>query len=139
MFCDVEELKGESVWLLPSEQRKTNLIYPWKQEYRIKRTLEFRSLQKSGRKWKTENFLFIYKSSALEHSRIGLVVSKKVGCAVVRNKVKRRLREAARYNYFQLKQKADVVIIAFSSSSKVTFEQLEIQVSAAFKSIARRV
>ena len=37
-----------------------------------------------------------YLANGLEHSRFAFVVSKRIGNAVVRNKVKRRLREAVR-------------------------------------------
>ena len=48
----------------------------------------------------------------LAHSRLGLSVSKKVGRSVVRNRVKRHLREAFRLNKHLLRPAQDVVAIA---------------------------
>lgn len=47
----------------------------------------------------------------LEHSRLGLIVSRKVGNAVVRNRWKRLLREAFRLEQSDLPQGLDIVIL----------------------------
>jgi ribonuclease P protein component len=49
--------------------------------------------------------------NGLEHPRLGLSVSRKVGNAVVRNRWKRRLREAFRLNREALPQGVDLVVI----------------------------
>jgi ribonuclease P protein component len=57
---------------------------------------------------------------------VGVIVSKKVGGAVVRNKVKRKLREIFRKrleNSFQLPR--DIVVIARFSANKATLQQLD--------------
>ena len=48
--------------------------------------------------------------NALGHCRLGLTVTRKVGGAVVRNRVKRRLREAFRLNRHRLNVPLDLVI-----------------------------
>jgi ribonuclease P protein component len=48
----------------------------------------------------------------LDHSRFGFVVSKRLGKAVKRNKIKRRLREATRLRLPYIKPGFDVVVIA---------------------------
>ena len=62
--------------------------------------------------------------------RLGLIVSKKVGNSVVRNKVKRKLRELFRqklqFNSFDPSGvPMDVVIIARERASKASFQLLE--------------
>lgn len=45
-------------------------------------------------------------------NRLGLTVSTKVGCAVVRNRVRRRLREIYRLNEDMLTSGVDIVVVA---------------------------
>ena len=52
------------------------------------------------------------KPNALPHCRLGLAVSRRVGNAVARNRVKRRLREAFRLQQHQLPPGYDLVISA---------------------------
>jgi ribonuclease P protein component len=59
-------------------------------------------------------------------SRVGLVTSKKVGGAVERNLVRRRLKEIIRP--ISLKPGTDLVFIARSSAAKAQFADLKISV-----------
>ena len=58
---------------------------------KVKKTREFKNITGSGKKYSTPAFLLFHLPSPL--SSLGLIVSKKVGSAVKRNKVKRILRE----------------------------------------------
>lgn len=69
----------------------------------IKRSSEFLSLKQSGRRfWPTNWLLLNYSNNQLGQFRIGVTASRKVGPAVVRNKLKRWTRE-----YFRKRLKAD--------------------------------
>ncbi len=56
-------------------------------------------------------------------ARVGITVSSKVGEAVVRNRVKRRLREAIRHELHQLPP-VDLVLVARSSATRATVAEL---------------
>ena len=61
--------------------------------------------------------------NGLDLSRFGFLVSKRIGNAVVRNKVKRRLREAARSA--PIKPGWDAVFIARRGAEKAEYQQLK--------------
>lgn len=58
-------------------------------------------------------------------SRLGVVVSKKVGNAVVRSRVKRLLRESYRQHQFELTQPLDLVLVARPSIAGKDFAGVE--------------
>ncbi len=62
------------------------------------------------------------RANGLPHNRYGFVTSRAVGKAVVRNKVRRRLREAVRL--LALKDGWDVVVIARRSAADATYREM---------------
>ena len=57
-------------------------------------------------------------------NRVGVTVSKKLGCAVVRNRVRRRLREVYRLNEDLFTPGWDIVVVARSRCVTAEFQQL---------------
>ena len=105
----------------------------WAKQSRIRKSYEFQIVQKNGKKWKSKDFLFLKNTS--ECPRVGLVVSKKVGNAVIRNRIKRLLREASRQHLQVLDVNIDIAIIAFNSASERSYFEVEQQILKAFKKI----
>ena len=62
------------------------------------------------------------RANGLPHNRYGFVTSRAVGMAVVRNRVRRRLREAVRP--LSLKDGWDIVVIARRSAAEATYREL---------------
>lgn len=62
--------------------------------------------------------------------RIGFSVSKRVGGAVVRNRVKRRLREAVRVRLTSLTPGWDIVVSARPAAASAPFETLDAEIGA---------
>ena len=71
-------------------------------------------------------------------TRVGLTVSRKVGCAVVRNRVKRWLREVLRVVGSPPGGPWDVVIVAYASAAEAGYAALLEQVSHAFDAVMFR-
>ena len=83
-----------------------------KKEYRLRKRFEFRRVYQRGKMIKNRNFVLYYRPNRLETCRIGFSVSKKIGKAVVRNRVKRRLREACRLHLAEFVKGYDYIFIA---------------------------
>jgi ribonuclease P protein component len=90
---------------------------------RIRRRREFLSLQRDGRRRHSESFVVISRPSAGDESRLGVTVSSRVGNAVVRNRVKRFVREVFRQNRLRLPRPADVVVIAKPGAHRLSYAQ----------------
>jgi ribonuclease P protein component len=82
--------------------------------HRLSRSRDFDAVYRHGRSVSTR-FLVLYwfprESGADDGARLGLAVPKAVGPAVVRNKMKRRLREAFRARLSELPQDQDYVLV----------------------------
>ena len=63
-----------------------------KKERRIKKSEEFQSMIKQHKHLASNLFVVYYKEKEEERNRVGISVSKKMGNAVVRNKLKRQVR-----------------------------------------------
>lgn len=70
--------------------------------------------------------------------RMGLAVSKNVGKAVTRNKVKRRFRQLAGSKEDLLPSSCDLVLRAKPSAAEATYQQLEEQVDRLFRDLMRK-
>ena len=79
---------------------------------RVRKKKDFVSLYKRGSCARGKYFNLIYLPNNLNYSRMAVVVSKKIGNAVARNKVRRRARELFRRNKEMLTQSMDLVLVA---------------------------
>lgn len=93
-------------------------------EERIRKKSDFSFLYKNGCRCRGRYLNFVYLSNDLSHSRLGVVASRKVGNAIERNRVKRRLRDFYRRNKGLLKEAMDVVIIARPGSADLSGSDL---------------
>ncbi len=83
----------------------------------------------------SNSFLVLYaKKNRLEANRVGVTVSKKLGGAVVRNRVRRRLREVYRLNESRFAAGWDIVVVARSRCITADFEKI----TAAYLSLAEK-
>ncbi|MFW5924755.1 MAG: ribonuclease P protein component [Myxococcota bacterium] len=79
---------------------------------RLRRRGEFRRVQSRGRRIHTPHFLIILHPRPDGGQKLGITVTKKVGTAVQRNRVKRLVREVFRHHRRRFPADAEVVVIA---------------------------
>jgi ribonuclease P protein component len=72
-------------------------------------------------------------------SRFGISVKKTVGGAVVRNRIRRRIREILRRNRMEIPSGWDIVIHPRSSVARAPFAPLEAELVSLLRGIAQKV
>jgi ribonuclease P protein component len=101
---------------------------------RLKKKKDFETVFKRGETIKGGAFFLKILNTSTGYSRVGFVVSKKISNkAVVRNKAKRRLREAMRANIPYLKNSFDMIAVALPNIKTVTFKEIKQDVESALK------
>lgn len=91
---------------------------------RLRKRAEFLKLSRGGAKLHSASFVILTCSNNHSENRLGVTVSSKVGNAVVRNRVKRRVREYFRRHRAELPQSTDILIIARPSAASVSSERI---------------
>lgn len=90
--------------------------------YRLKDNRDFQKAFKKGKSFANQYLVLYHSPNGLDHYRVGFSVSKKVGNAVVRNQVKRYLREAFRLEMTDTSIGRDFIVIARPNAAKLDFD-----------------
>ncbi|MDI2586450.1 ribonuclease P protein component [Psychrobacillus sp. NEAU-3TGS] len=90
---------------------------------RIKRNAEFQEIFKKGKSFANRQFVVYCLAKEEDYYRVGLSVSKKVGNAVVRNRIKRYIRQTFLEIHDQVYSKMDYIIIARNPAAKLDFHE----------------
>lgn len=85
----------------------------------------FRRLYQKGKSGANKYLVLYCRRNGSQENRIGLTVSAKLGHAVVRNRVRRRLREIYRLHESQFQQGWDLVVVARSRAVDAPYQKLE--------------
>ena len=96
-----------------------------KRETTLKMNYEFRRVYNRGKSG-VSPFLVVYaRPNRSGGNRLGVTVSAKLGKAVARNRVRRRLHEIYRLSQPELKQGFDLVLVARTRAVTATYRELE--------------
>lgn len=86
--------------------------------HRLRNRFEFLRVQNTGFKVSSHDFIALALENHTPVTRLGLTVSKKVGNAVVRNRIRRHLREGFRRQQYAWPPGLDIVLIAKNSAGE---------------------
>jgi ribonuclease P protein component len=100
----------------------------------LRKRAEFLQLASAPNKSAVRGFLIVWRENNLHSARLGITASKKIGCAVVRNRIKRYLREFFRQHRLVMAS-VDVNIIARRESALMTFPDIERELHKALRLI----
>ncbi len=96
--------------------------------HRLQRNGDFRFIFAKGNSVANRLYvLYVIRKDSSRPSRVGFSVSKKVGNAVVRNRVKRRMREIVRKQLWRFSNGYDLVFIARKDAAVVAYAESENQ------------
>jgi ribonuclease P protein component len=94
-------------------------------------------LYRTGRRVQSERFVLFGLENATGSHRLGITVSRKVGNAVVRNRIKRLFREVFRKSSGEIPCHFDIVVNAKPGCTGASYEDLRLEFLAAAKRVFR--
>jgi len=101
----------------------------------LKKNHEFKRLYNKGKSAASQSAVIYCRRNGRPENRLGITVSTKLGGAVQRNRVRRRLKEIYRLNEEKLAAGYDVVIVARMRSRFVGYRELESSVLSLFRKL----
>ena len=101
---------------------------------RLKKRYQFSYVYKYGEHVSGCYIVLYFTSSKTKAIKVGLAVTKKIGHAVVRNKIRRRLREVVKNQLPNLKQNYNIIVVAKDNITKAEFSEL----TSEFKKLTKK-
>lgn len=100
------------------------MVETFRPRERIRRKKDFLLLYREGKRYRGKYFNLIYFPNNLRFSRMAVIASKKTGKAVIRNKIKRLVRELFRRNKGLMKENIDILIVTKKGIHEITWPVL---------------
>lgn len=105
-----------------------------KKKYRLKSRLEFQAVYTKGRSVANRAAVIHVGSQRTgTHSRVGFAAGKRLGKAVVRNRIKRRIKEVVRLLWPRVRPGMSLVIVARQAALDMPFTELTSKVESLFE------
>ena len=104
---------------------------------RLRKSWEYSLVKKMGCKYHTPHFVLLIADNSIITSRLGITVSRKVGNAIQRNRLKRLIREFFRNNRFLFSGSSDYSVIAKRKTALLSTVEIELELKKLFYSRLR--
>ena len=92
----------------------------------IKLNKEFKFAYRRGHKYVSRSVVMHHYKNNTDHNKIGITVSTALGCAVVRNRVKRYIREAFKDYKAKIKVGYNIVFVARTRCAYSDFRDIKL-------------
>ena len=96
-----------------------------KRKFRLTHSNDYKRVRHSGKSYAHPLSIIIVGEGQEENPRVGIQVSKALGGAVQRNRVKRQLRAIISMALPSIKHNADIVVIPRGPASRATFQEIQ--------------
>jgi ribonuclease P protein component len=96
-----------------------------KRRYRVRDNTRFQEIRRRGKSYPDRLLVLCVLPNGLPYSRFGFSVSTRIGNAVVRNRIKRRLREIMRLKQQEIEPGWDLVFIARKPVASATYHMMD--------------
>jgi ribonuclease P protein component len=98
----------------------------------LRRSRDFQAVKQRGRRIPCGVFLFqaavrLPEGDPVDGTRLGIITSRRAGPAVVRNRLRRRMREIFRTHQHALRPDVDIVLVMRASAAEVSYGDLELR------------
>ena len=103
--------------------------FSFSKKERLLNAVDFVKVNRSGRREQAPHFTLVYAENGLGISRLGITVSRKTGNAVVRNRLKRLIREFFRLHKGDLPQGHDFLVAARRGANRLDYREVEEELS----------
>jgi len=100
---------------------------------KLRKHFEFKKVYNTGKVYANDLLVLYIVNNGLEYNRVGFTVSKKVGKSVVRNRVRRKIRECYRLNSGNLKTGYNMVFISRVKAKDASYQEIEKAMISLFK------
>lgn len=96
-----------------------------KRRFRVRDDQRFQAIRRQGRSYSHELLVLCVLNNQLDHSRFGFAVNSRIGRAVVRNRIKRQLRELMRLQMDRIHPGWDIILIARRPIRTADYQQMD--------------
>jgi ribonuclease P protein component len=109
--------------------------HPFRKQHRLTSTTQFQKVRREGKSWANGRVALYARPNDVGVTRCGFAVSGRLGTAVLRNRIRRRLREIVRLRLGMLAVGWDVVVVARQRAASASYRQLEIATNQALEEV----
>lgn len=93
--------------------------------YRLRSNMEFKKVYSGGKNYWNRNLILYVKKNNIGNTRVGYSITKKIGNSVIRNKVRRRMKEIYRLKFDGIKSGYDLIFIPKKNVVDISYKELE--------------